>query len=81
MNTIRAIHAFGGNIAIIGGILIADVETVANTAVHKSDSVHLLHRMDSGQDLWSPLLCQNKTDDSEVSSFVVSLGEKRNTIG
>ena len=43
MNTIRAIHAFGGNIAIIGGILIADVETVANTAVHKSDSVHLLH--------------------------------------
>ena len=42
MNTIRAIHAFGGNIAIIGGILIADVETVANTAVHKSDSVHLL---------------------------------------
>ena len=39
MNTIRAIHAFGGNIAIIGGILIADVETVANTAVHKSDSV------------------------------------------
>ena len=45
MNTIRAIHAFGGNIAIIGGILIVDVETVANTAVHKSDSVHLLHNM------------------------------------
>ena len=44
MNTIRAIHAFGGNIAIIGGILTVDVETVANTAVHKSDSVHLLHK-------------------------------------
>ena len=44
MNTIRAIHAFGGNIAIIGGILTVDVETVANTAVHKSDSVHPLQR-------------------------------------
>ena len=55
MNTIRAIHAFGGNIAIIGGILIADVETVANTAVHKSDSVHLLHakRPFMGRFAWS----------------------------
>ena len=55
MNTIRAIHAFGGNIAIIGGILIVDVETVANTAVHKSDSVHLLHakRPFMGRFAWS----------------------------
>ena len=59
MNTIRAIHAFGGNIAIIGGILIADVETVANTAVHKSDSVHLLHKSGSGDKSRSPLYCLN----------------------
>ena len=57
------------------------LEPFAISDVEIFDSVHLLHRMVSGQDLWSPLLCQNKTDDSEVSSFVVSLGEKRNTIG
>ena len=69
MNTIRAIHAFGGNIAIIGGILIADVETVANTAVHKSDSVHLLHYPGSGDHLRSPLFCPDSLSSALARKF------------
>ena len=67
MNTIRAIHAFGGNIAIIGGILIADVETVANTAVHKSDSVHLLHAKTPLHGAFCMEQIKNRTRDVSLS--------------
>ena len=72
MNTIRAIHAFGGNIAIIGGILIADVETVANTAVHKSDSVHLLHKKGSGNIFWGPLFCSDSLKSLHLGFWLKS---------